>query len=234
MIQLKPAVKALIIACVGVFLCQVVFDQMLDGGVTAVFGLVPASVLKKGFFWQLLTYAFLHADVLHLTLNCLVLAFIGSDLESTWGKNKFLQFYALCVLSAAVIYVFAQTIAGGVFVPMVGASGGIYGLLMAYGLLYPDRTMLFMMVFPMRAKHFVWILAAFEFLTTVSSRQGWLSSLAHLSGMGAGFLLLWVSRSKLPNQKPIKKKSGHLRLVPESEKPLEKKKTDQKKPPTFH
>jgi membrane associated rhomboid family serine protease len=232
MIQLRPAVKALIIACIGVFLCQVVFDQMLDGGVTAIFGLVPASVLKKGFFWQLLSYAFLHADVLHLTLNCLVLAFIGSDLEVTWGKNKFLQFYALCVLSAAVVYVFAQTIVGGVFTPMVGASGGIYGLLMAYGLLYPNRTMLFMMVFPMQAKHFVWILAGFEFLTTVSSRQGWLSSLAHLSGMGAGFLLLWVSRVRIPTRPASRKKSSHLRLVKDPAK--SKDKSDSKKPPTFH
>jgi len=117
--------------------------------------------------------------------------------------------------------------------PMVGASGGIYGLLLAYGLLFPEREMLFMMLFPMKAKQFVWILAGIEFLQALFSGQGGLSAFAHLSVMGAGFLYLWLQAKGFQFKKKAeavqrKKATGHLRLIKTEAD------DDEKPPRTWH
>jgi membrane associated rhomboid family serine protease len=136
---------------------------------------------------------------------------------------------------AGLFYMFVQLVIPHqpyLALPMVGASGGIYGLLLAYGLLFPDREMLFMMLFPLKAKQFVWLLAGIEFLTALFSGQGGLGAFAHLSGMGAGFVYLWLESKgfqlrKMNQQKARKKSSSHLRLVKGDEE-------DEKPPRTWH
>jgi membrane associated rhomboid family serine protease len=192
-IRLTPAVKALLIIYGVVFVIQQTVDTFFGGSVLFTFGLVPAEFVIHHRFYQLFTYSFFHAEVLHVFFNCLMLAFIGPDLESTWGKAKFLQYYFFCILSSGVIYLlFMMFREVGLSAPMVGASGGLYGLLIAYGLIFGERVMLFMMLFPMKAKHFIWILAAIEFFTTAFSRGNGTAGVAHLGGMGAGFIYLWV------------------------------------------
>lgn len=194
-LYLTQTIKSMLIAFVGIFLCQHLLDQVLGGAVLGVFALIPSKALFGGYIWQFITYSFLHADVLHLLLNGLVLAFLGSEIESLWGRKRFVAFYFTCVLGAGVLYVlfqvlFSGTNGPGMMTPLLGASGGMYGLLIAYGILFSERTLLFMMIFPMKAKHFIWVLAGVELLSSITGRQGGLSSIAHLGGMGVGFLLV--------------------------------------------
>ena len=225
--RLTPAVKALSIICFGAFVVQQTADQFLGGNLLGFFALLPSGFVLEHRFWQLFTYAFLHGDLMHLVLNLAMLVFIGSELEAAWGTSRFLRFYFFCSIAAGLSYLFLQLFLGGqaLHTPMVGASGAIYGLLMAYGLLFGNRVLLFMMLFPMKAKHFVWILAAIEFMSTVFSSRAGIAGIAHLGGMAAGWIYLWgygaylvMKRrrldSQIPGGRPKKRRSaGHLKLV---------------------
>jgi membrane associated rhomboid family serine protease len=191
-IRLTPVVKTLLISNLVLFLIQQTADRFLGGNVTGLLGLVPYSFVVEHHFWQLLTYLFLHGDVMHLLLNMLMLAFVGGELESIWGRWRFLRFYLICGMSAGVLYLLLQVFRSELTTPMVGASGAIYGLLMAYGLLFGERVLLFMMLFPMKAKHFVWVLMGVEFMSSLFSGRNGLSSAAHLGGMVAGLVYLWT------------------------------------------
>ncbi len=226
-IRLTPAVKALLIACFAAFIVQHTVDQFIGGDLQGWLALVPSGFVVGHRFWQILTYPFLHADVMHLFLNLMMLAFIGGELEAVWGTARFVRFFFLCTTSAGALYLLLQLFVwggAGLQMPMMGASGGIYGLLMAYGLIFGERVLLFMMLFPMKAKHFVWILAAVEFMSTVFSGRGGLSGAAHLGGMAAGGAFLWgraawavyKRRKGEEEAKRPKRRRGasdHLRLV---------------------
>ncbi|HUP56290.1 MAG TPA: rhomboid family intramembrane serine protease [Bdellovibrionota bacterium] len=223
----------MMIACFAMFIVQQTGDQFMGTNITGWLGLSPAGFVNRFYFWQLFTYPFLHGDVLHLVLNLMMLAFIGVELESSWGTARFLRYYFFCSSVAGIVYLLLQLLVwGGQETPMVGASGAIYGLLMAYGLLFGERVMLFMMLFPMKAKHFIWILAGIEFMSTVFSGRGGLSSAAHVAGMAAGFVYLWAwaslsvmkkRRAAVKAGRPVKKSRAkgtaqHLRLVINNEK----------------
>ncbi|MBC7386452.1 MAG: rhomboid family intramembrane serine protease [Cryobacterium sp.] len=226
--RLSPTVKILLIACFVAFLVQQTVDQFFGGHLLYFFGLVPRSFMFEGKVWQLITYSFLHADPMHLILNMVMLAFVASDIEFKWGRRRFLGYYFFCSIMAGVLYLFLQLFiwkGDGLQTPMVGASGAIYGCLMAYGILFGERTLLFMMLFPMKAKHFIWVLAAVEFLSSVFSGRGGLSSAAHIGGMLAGLGYLWVqsqsakrasnrlSSKKSTNKFALTGKKKHLKLV---------------------
>lgn len=252
-IRLTPAVKALLIACFGLFVVQHVADQFFGMNLLGAFALTPAAFINQRYFWQIFTYAFLHADVMHLFLNLMMLAFIGGELEAAWGTQRFLRYYFFCSVSAGFLYIFLTIFAfhGEVLhMPMVGASGAIYGLLMAYGLIFGERVLLFMMLFPMKAKHFIWILAAVELMSSIFSGGGALSGVAHLGGMAAGFGYLWgratfavwkrkrTEMAGRPRAKKRKIQPKHLKLVINNENKVEFESTeedsDDDKPPTFH
>lgn len=247
-IRITPAVKALMIACFALFVVQHTADQFFGARVGAALALTPAEVVMNFQWWQVVTYAFLHADVMHLVLNLLMLAFIGGELEAAWGRAKFLRFYFVCVLVAGVAYLFLQAVASSgdsIRIPMMGASGAIYGLLMAYGLIFGERVMLFMMLFPMKAKHFVWVLAGVEFMTGLyAGGRMQLSSVAHLSGMAAGYAYLWIAAAWVVSRqrkaalvgragRPAKKRklSSHLKLVINNDKDDD---DDSETPKTWH
>lgn len=245
-LRLTRAVKVLLISYLVIFVIQQTIDLYFSGGVLRLFALVPAGVVLKFQVWQLFTYAFLHADVMHLFLNLLMLVFIGGELEALWGTFRFIKYYLFCSLSAGLIYLFLQLLiwnSDGLYTPMVGASGGIYGLLLAYGLIFGERVFLVLMLFPMKAKHFVWILAGVEFLTTVFSGKGGLGSIAHLGGMlgGFGYLLgratlqLRAKRKGDPSRKRQKDQS-HLKLIIDNERKPQKRGWDDvdEGPKTWH
>ena len=232
-LRLTRAVKVILISCIAAFFIQQTIDRFFGGNLLGWFALIPSTFAFNFRFWQIITYSFLHADVAHLALNMMMLVFIGSELEALWGTARFLRYYFVCVVSAGVLYVLLQTFLwkeGGLQVPMVGASGGLYGLLMAYGILFGERVLLFMMLFPMKAKHFVWILMGIEFTTSVFSGHGGLASAAHLGGMIAGFVYLWIrasvqiarrnKQSKVPGSKAkFRRKTGsHLKLIIDNER----------------
>ena len=208
-IRLTPAVKAILIICFAAFVIQQTGDQFLGTHLVDLFGLIPRELLLYHRYWQVLTYAFLHGDVMHLFFNLLLLAFIGSELEMVWGVKQFLKYYLFCAISSGLVYLGLQVFflkGSGLHIPLIGASGAIYGLLMAFGLLFGERVMLFMLLFPIKAKHFVLILGLFELMTTFYSGRG-VASVAHLAGMVAGFGYLWA-RARF-----IIMKKNHLSLA---------------------
>lgn len=192
---LTPAIKALIIInCATFFLPAVV---SLVGGRAAVnefraiFGLVPSLVLH-GYVWQPVTYLFLHGDFLHLLLNMLVLWMFGGDLERLWGKRKFLSFYFLCGVGAALLNILVKVIFPSPIEGVtVGASGAIYGLLMAMAVLFPDRQM-WLIPFPVMVsmRMFALIMGAFAFFSSLGAAGDGISHISHLGGMLVGWLYL--------------------------------------------
>src|SRR5262249_53224011 len=124
--------------------------------------LVPAKVLESFWIWQLVTYLFLHDPngVTHILFNMLTLYMFGSDLEREWGRREFLKYYFLCGVGAGVCVVIANALVGSVHTRTIGASGAIFGILLAFGVLYPNRTVLFSFLFPIKAKYFVMIMGA--------------------------------------------------------------------------
>ncbi len=200
MVPITPVVKWLIGICVVVWLVlQIIVEKyFLDSpSITYGLGLVPLSVIEKFFVWQVFTYQFLHsANVFHIVFNLLLLWWLGSELESRWGSKLFLAFYLISGTGAGVLYIFVMALHGwitGTFtgwtVPVVGASGAVFGLMLAYGVLFGERIVYFMMVFPMRAKWFVIILGAVEVATLLNSGIGGSqeANLAHLGGIVSGY-----------------------------------------------
>jgi len=191
-------VKRLIIICAAVYFLEVVLGAVFSGEIqhkaNLYLGLVPAWVLFRGFVWQLATYSFLHASMGHLLVNMLTLWMFGSQEEQDWGSPKFLEFYFFCVIGAALVTVgVAYTGLPGAspIVPTIGASGGIYGLLIAFGMLYGDREVfLFPFPFSIKAKYLVAIIIFVVVVATFQPSEGGVANFAHLGGLLFGFLYI--------------------------------------------
>ncbi len=225
--QISKMVKYLIIINVVVwFLFQVIFEGYIKMPFTQYFALYPGKVLFEGAVWQLVTYSFLHSiqSIGHLLFNLLTLWFIGTELENRWGSRSFLIFYLVSAVGAGLIYILGVSsyhlIFGGTSAlrtPVLGASGAIYGLMMAYGILFGDRMLHFMMLFPMKAKYFVMILGGIEFLSLVSGgvMGSEVAYLAHLGGLASGYLSLKAWNAYLQHEwrKKTKKRNRNLKLV---------------------
>ena len=154
--------------------------------------LSPRGVLGHFFIWQLVTYLFLH-DAFgfgHILFNMLTLWMFGMDLERDWGTKQFLKYYFLCGIGAGVCDILANAAVGNFYTYTIGASGAIYGLLLAFGLLYPDRTVLMSFLFPIKAKYFVMIMGAIAFLSSIGGSGSRVSNVAHLGGMIFGYFYL--------------------------------------------
>ena len=181
--DVTPAVKFLLIINTAVFFLQLFLpNRFLD-----FFGLVPARVWDDFYLWQLFTYQFLHGGLLHLLFNMLALWMFGCDLERRWGSPFFLKYYFVSVIGGGVLN---ALILPGQVVPSIGASAGIYGILLAYGLIYPNQIVYFYFLFPIKMKHFVWIIGAIALYSSIASGQSGIAHLAHLGGMVFGYLYL--------------------------------------------
>ena len=155
------------------------------------FALWPATESGSPFMpWQLLTYGFLHGDTTHIFFNMFGLWMFGRDLEHVMGSQRFLIYFLVCVVGAGVIQLIVAGMQGGLY-PTVGASGGVFGILLAYGLTFPNRVVvpLFPPI-PMRAITFVFIYGALELYLGVSGGAPGVANFAHLGGMLFGFLML--------------------------------------------
>jgi membrane associated rhomboid family serine protease len=153
--------------------------------------------------WQLITYQFLHGDFFHIFFNLFALWMFGIELETLWGTKKFIIFYLLCGIGAGLTQVFISPLLDNVLValpffsasqialPTVGASGSVFGILLAFGLTYPDRPIfMFPLFFPIPAKYFVMIYAGMSVVLGVSSSGDGVAHFAHLGGALSGFLLI--------------------------------------------
>jgi membrane associated rhomboid family serine protease len=191
---LSPAVRVLIWSNVIGYLLTLVLPS-----IELPLGLIPAAVVQRLWVWQVMTYMFLHGGIFHLLFNMLALWMFGVELERLWGTRFFVTYYAVAGLGAAVTtiglsllpFAFANTLYISV---TIGASGAIYGLLLAYGLYYPDRPIYMYMVFPIPAKYFVLIIGAISFLSSVSGAGGGVAHAAHLGGLVSGYLYLKTGR----------------------------------------
>jgi membrane associated rhomboid family serine protease len=155
------------------------------------FALWPATDPQSPFApWQLLTYGFLHGSFNHILFNMFGLWMFGRDLERLMGPRRFLTYYLTCVIGAGLVQLVVAGIQGGLY-PTLGASGGVFGLLLAYGMTYPNRTvMLLFPPIPMKAKYFVLIYGLLELYLGISGRSPGVANFAHLGGMLFGFGLL--------------------------------------------
>ncbi len=228
--RVTPVVKLFLIVSGLTFLAGLV-AQGLGYPLAQVLGFVPGRLLQ-GWIWQPFTYVFLHAGIFHLLFNLLVIWTVGGDLEGLWGRKTFSSYLLVCGLGAALFYgIFALAgIGPGPMSPVVGSSGIVYGLLLAYGILFGDRVMYFFMLFPMQARYFVMLLGGIELVSSVFYSNTGVAHLAHLGGMIFGFLFMvsmaaWRRREKLNHQSAQDakfrqkrlKKAGHLKLVQEDE-----------------
>lgn len=185
------AVKWLLIVNITLFVCYFLAIRTQYGQFFQIFSLSPFAVVRRGALWQLVTYMFLHDPFgfTHILFNMLTLWMFGADLERQWGTRKFLKFYMFCGVGAGICDVLVNTLLGNVYTHTIGSSGAIYGLLLAFGVLYPDRTVLFSFLFPIKAKYFVMILGGIAFLSSLQINSG-VSNVAHLGGMLFGYIFL--------------------------------------------
>ncbi len=188
-----PMVKILLLANVGVF----ILEQMVGYKLITLFGLAPQLVIKKGYFWQVGTYMFLHdlRLIFHILLNMFILWMFGCEIERAWGSKEFLKYYFLCGIGAGV---FTLVLSWNSLVPTIGASGAIFGILVAYAMMFPDRLIYVYFLFPVKAKYLVAFFAVLEFWASLSHTADGIGHFAHLGGMVIGFLYIkadWRTRN---------------------------------------
>lgn len=190
-----PWVKRLILTYAGIYLVMALLEVTLPAEhywIMLTFGLIPVRVMH-GMVWQLITYSFLHFGLLHLLFNALALWMFGAQLETDWGSRRFNEFYFFCTVAAAITTVavsYTHVLGVSPGTTTIGASGGIYGLLVAFGVLYGDNDiMMFPLPFTIKAKYFIW---GIVFLTLVGAIQetGGVANFAHLGGLLFGYLYL--------------------------------------------
>ena len=200
---MTPVTQVLLVANVAVYLLQSFAESFMIG----TFGLWPLHVPGGGFTqqpgfapWQLVTYSFLHGNLTHLLFNMLALYMFGSDIERVFGARRFAGYYFVCVITAALAQLAVATLSNSPPYPTVGASGGVFGLLLAFGLFFPRRiVMLIFPPIPMPAWLFVTLYGALEIFLGVTGTQVGVAHFAHLGGMLGGYLTIryWRARSNI-------------------------------------
>ena len=190
---LSSALKAIIGANVAIFLAQAFFDPAL----TNLLGLQPRLVVR-GWAWQLATYMFLHGGLFHILFNMLALWMFGTELERTWGTRYFVKFYFVTGIGAGILTVVLSCLPFEFTSPLygsnvIGASGAIYGILLAYALYFPERQII-LIVFPVPAKYAVMIIGAIAFYSSFSDAGRGVANVTHLGGLLVAYLFLKGAR----------------------------------------
>jgi len=199
---IPPVTRVLLIVNIAGFVAQQFADEMLVIWF-ALWPLAPPSfapgpAMPAGFLpWQVITYSFLHGNGLHLLVNMLGLYMFGSEVERILGRPRYFTYYFVSVLAAAVAQLVMSAVGEGPPYPTIGASGGVFGLLLAYGMFFPRRiVVLIFPPIPMPARVFVIVYAAIELYLGVTGTQAGVAHFAHLGGMLGGFLLLRLWRRR--------------------------------------
>jgi membrane associated rhomboid family serine protease len=194
---LTPAVRMLLYANVGMYVLSFVLPQIVD-----YLGLIPRQVIEARWIWQPVTYMFLHArNPTHILFNMLILWMFGVELERMWRTKFFVKYYFVTGIGAGLLSVAIALLPFGATsatynANIIGASGALYGLLLAYALYYPDRPILMFLFFPVPAKYFVMILGAIAFITSIEG-GGTVAATTHLAGLAVGYIYLQGGRGGL-------------------------------------
>lgn len=193
--NIPPGTQLLILANVTIF----AVERLTGTPLFVWFALWPIGTnFDPGFgVWQLMTYGFLHADFAHLFFNMFAVFMFGSQIEMVFGQRWYLSYFLVCVFSAAVMQLIVAAVTNGPPVPTVGASGGVFGLLLAYAMVFPRRKiMLLFPPIPMPAWLFVTGFGVLELVLGVSNASSGVAHFAHLGGMIGGFLMLHHRRGR--------------------------------------
>ncbi len=191
--SMPTAIKALAIANLAGF----VLSQIVGGEFYRLFGLVPFHVVTDRWIWQPLTYLFIHGTFMHLLFNVFALWMFGMPVEAQWGSKEFLKFYFLCGIGAGLLSV---ALGPGSHYPIIGASGAVYGLLVAFAMLYPDAVIYLYFFFPVKAAHMAIIFGLIEFFASATNATPGVARFAHLAGMGIGYLYIrwwWIAKIRV-------------------------------------
>ncbi|MGE0593749.1 MAG: rhomboid family intramembrane serine protease [Vicinamibacterales bacterium] len=198
---LTPAIRAIVITNVVVFVIMAL-DPTVRFALEAGFGMQPSAAIGQFRLWQFVTYMFLHAGFFHILFNMLTLWMFGVELERMWGSAFFTKFYLVTGVGAAATQVLLSftplAVADRLYESVtIGASGAIYGVLLAYAVYFPHRIIHYMMLFPIPAKYFVAIMGAIALISSVNASGGGIAHGAHLGGMIAAWLYL---KSRVPGR----------------------------------
>ena len=216
-LSIPPVTKSIIFLCIFIYGLQSLGDMMgtVPGAydpITKYFGLNP-ELIKTGYVWQFATYMFLHGGFFHILFNMFVLWMFGSEVERKWGSKKFIRYYLFTGVFAGVCSFFLSP------AMTVGASGAIYGLLLAFALIDPNRIIYFYFVIPMKAKYFVLIIGGIELFSSISGAGVGIAHVAHLGGIVGGIIYIFFSRR-------ISRKKRFDDKVVDLEQFIQKRKTD--------
>ena len=188
---LPPVTQALLLANVAIFF----LGELLGPNLFSTFALWP---IGGGFWpWQIVTYAFLHGNFNHLFFNMLGLWMFGAELEQVWGRNRFIQFYTASVIAAALTQLIVNYALGSA-APTIGASGGLFGLLLAFAMIFPNRIILLFFVIPLKAKYLVVLYGLLELYQGATVMNSGVAHFAHLGGMLGGLLTIRYWRGQVP------------------------------------
>jgi membrane associated rhomboid family serine protease len=183
--RLRPAIRLLLLINVAVFL----FDQTI--GLGEFVALVPQNLFSDLAFYQLFTYGFVHGDLMHLLFNMFALWIFGSELERIWGNRTLLMYYMSCLLGAGIFHSFIDPLFSSDPVGVIGASGGVYGLVAGYGLIFAKRNVYLLGLFRMKALHLAGLFALLSIFSGLFQSADGVAHFAHLGGMITGSLLIY-------------------------------------------
>lgn len=240
--SITPMVKNLLIVNGAVFVLQLLMGGGLgisSGGefhpFGAYFALIPEFAVESGFVWQLVTYQFLHGGFFHILINMLILWMFGTELERVWNPMAFLRFYLICGIAAGL----SMIVFNYGSIPVVGASGSIFGLIGAFAYLWPEREVYVWGIFPMKVKYFVLFVGGIELIMGITDTRLGIAHAAHLGGLGMGLLYLrfsdprqsilgffkdWAKKQKIKKKKQEWKEQQKKRedMVKEADEILDK------------
>ncbi|MEJ5307247.1 MAG: rhomboid family intramembrane serine protease [candidate division WOR-3 bacterium] len=194
----RRIVPTLIFINLLVFIAQQIFPDFF----IYYFSLIPIFVTKKFFFWQFFTHMFLHGNFFHLFFNMFALFIFGVNLESIWGSKKFISYYIVSGLGGGLLHYIINPSSP---IPSIGASGAIYGILLAYGLTFPESILYINFFIPVKAKYAVIIFGVMELLFGLSGTSSGIAHFAHLGGLLTGLVYLKLERFILSNMSGLKR-----------------------------
>ncbi len=192
-----PVIKQILIANAVVFLAQ-----QLSHEVTIYGSVIPIAFWQLGYLWQPITYMWLHADFWHIAMNMFMLWMFGSQVAMAWGPKRFLRFYLICGVGAGLIiatypYLMYSARPSAILLPTLGASGAVFGVLLAYSLTWPDRTI--MLIFPPVAFRAIWLIPGLFLMTMLSSGGRNISHIGHLGGV----IVAWFYLRRMGHAHPL-------------------------------
>lgn len=198
-----PVVRWLLILNTAVFILQLlVLKPVLGGDYLWYVALVPSYFLGKGYIWQIATYMFLHGGLIHIFFNMLFLWMMGSEIERTWGGKEFLKYYFVTGCGAGLVNVLVQPHAT---TRTIGASGAIFGLIIAFALAFPERELLLYFLIRIKAKHFALLVGALELIALLALPEMGIARFAHLGGLVIGYAYIKYEKLSYPFRKQIKR-----------------------------